>query len=131
MDKKKYDLILLLDVIEHLYDPWGLLDFLSNWLSPDGVIVLSVPNAGNIYVVNKLLRDRFVYDERGLLDKTHIRFFTLKTIEHLAEITHYKIVEKYMRMGRMNIKQKLFDLFTFKRLKKLFVVQYIVFFKRK
>lgn len=131
LDKKKYNLILILDVIEHLYDPWGLLNFLQDWLDPDGVIVLSIPNAGNIYVVNKLLRDRFLYDEGGLLDKTHIRFFTLKTIQHLADTTKYNIVDTYFKKGNMDTKSRLLDLFTFKFLKKLFVVQYIVFLKKK
>ncbi|MCX6295593.1 MAG: class I SAM-dependent methyltransferase [Bacteroidetes bacterium] len=129
LDKKKYDLILILDVIEHLYDPWGLLNFLRDWLSPDGVIVLSIPNAGNIYVVNKLLRDKFLYDEGGLLDKTHIRFFTLKTIQHLAETTGYMIKDTYFKRGSMDLKSKILNILTFGLLKKMFVVQYIVIIK--
>ena len=130
LDKKKYDLILILDVIEHLYDPWGLLNFLRDWLSPDGVIVLSIPNAGNIYVVNKLLRDKFLYDEGGLLDKTHIRFFTLKTIQHLAETKGYMIKDTYFKRGSVDLKSKLLNIFTFGLLKKIFVVQYIVMIKK-
>jgi 2-polyprenyl-3-methyl-5-hydroxy-6-metoxy-1,4-benzoquinol methylase len=130
LEKKKYDLILILDVIEHLYDPWGLLDFLTDWLSPDGIIVLSIPNAGNIYVVNKLVRDRFLYDEGGLLDKTHIRFFTLKTIHDMFERTKYSILDTYYKRGSMDLKSKLLNVLTFGLLKKMFVVQYIVIIKK-
>jgi 2-polyprenyl-3-methyl-5-hydroxy-6-metoxy-1,4-benzoquinol methylase len=130
LDKKKYDLILILDVIEHLYDPWGLLNFLRDWLTADGIIVLSIPNAGNIYVVNKLIRDRFLYDEGGLLDKTHIRFFTLKTIQHLVETTKYKILDTYFKRGSMDFKSKVLNVFTFGGFKKMFVVQYIVIIKK-
>ncbi|MGZ4056624.1 MAG: class I SAM-dependent methyltransferase [Bacteroidia bacterium] len=129
-DKKKYDLILILDVIEHLYDPWGLLNFLRDWLTPDGVIVLSIPNAGNLYVVNKLVRDKFLYDEGGLLDKTHIRFFTLKTIQHMVETTKYKILDTYFKRGSMDSKSKILNALTLGSLKKMFVVQYIVIIKK-
>jgi 2-polyprenyl-3-methyl-5-hydroxy-6-metoxy-1,4-benzoquinol methylase len=130
LDKRKYDLILILDVIEHLYDPWGLLNFLRDWLSPDGIIVMSIPNAGNIYVVNKLVRDRFLYDEGGLLDKTHIRFFTLRTIQHLVETTKYEILNTYFKRGNMDTKSKILNIFTLGLLKKMFVVQYIVIVKK-
>lgn len=73
----KFDLILLLDVLEHLVDPWTFLRHLKDkYLAVDGKIIISLPNARHFSLVLPLLRGRFDYVERGLLDKSHLRFFT-------------------------------------------------------
>ena len=73
----KFDLILLLDVLEHFVDPWGFLSRLINsHLSEGGKVIVSLPNARHFSMVGPLLCGRFDYVERGILDKTHLRFFT-------------------------------------------------------
>ena len=73
----KFDLILLLDVLEHLVDPWSFLVLLKEkYLAEDGRIIISLPNARHFSLVLPLLLGRFDYLERGVLDKTHLRFFT-------------------------------------------------------
>ncbi len=75
----EFDLILLLDVLEHLVDPWGFLlklNSLSNYLSKKGKFIISLPNARHFNLVLPLLAGSFEYVERGILDKTHLRFFT-------------------------------------------------------
>lgn len=73
----KFDLILLLDVLEHLVDPWGVLKKLKEeCLADGGKIIVSLPNARHFSLVLPLLFGRFTYTERGILDKTHLRFFT-------------------------------------------------------
>ncbi|MDO9424799.1 MAG: class I SAM-dependent methyltransferase [Methylobacter sp.] len=73
----KFNLILLLDVLEHLVDPWTLLKRLKEeHLAVDGKIIISLPNARHFSLVLPLLVGRFDYVERGILDKTHLRFFT-------------------------------------------------------
>jgi 2-polyprenyl-3-methyl-5-hydroxy-6-metoxy-1,4-benzoquinol methylase len=73
----KFDLILILDVLEHLVDPWSFLIRLKEkCLAEDGRVIISVPNARHFALVLPLLRGRFDYLERGILDKTHLRFFT-------------------------------------------------------
>lgn len=76
----EFDLILLLDVLEHLVDPWGfLLKLKSNYLSEKGKVIISLPNARHFGLVLPLLAGSFDYMESGILDKTHLRFFTKKS----------------------------------------------------
>lgn len=82
---ERFDLILCLDVLEHLYDPWSLIEKLSGLLSPGGRLVASIPNIRHISVlVPLLLQGEWTYSERGILDKTHLRFFTKKSAIHLV-----------------------------------------------
>jgi 2-polyprenyl-3-methyl-5-hydroxy-6-metoxy-1,4-benzoquinol methylase len=73
---KTIDTVLLLDVLEHMYNPWALLQFLAQHLSPDAQIIISLPNVANIGVVLDLSAGFWHYKKSGLLDITHVRFFT-------------------------------------------------------
>ena len=55
--------------------------FLTEYLKPNGIIYLSVPNIANIYIRSSLLFGRFNYTDKGILDRTHLRFFTLYTLK--------------------------------------------------
>jgi len=73
----RYDLILALDVLEHLSQPQAVLDALVERLAPGGSVIVSVPNVAHVAVAADLLfRRRFRYVEEGILDATHLRFFT-------------------------------------------------------
>jgi 2-polyprenyl-3-methyl-5-hydroxy-6-metoxy-1,4-benzoquinol methylase len=76
---RKFDVIVLADILEHLRQPLSVLIHLRNFLSNTGRFVISVPNVANIYVRWSLLLGRFEYADRGILDETHLRFFTLNT----------------------------------------------------
>jgi methionine biosynthesis protein MetW len=80
-----YDAIVLADVIEHLRAPEDALRGLLPKLRPSGCVVLSVPNVAHWSVRLSLLRGRFRYEETGLLDRTHLRFFTRETLRELIE----------------------------------------------
>ncbi len=82
-----FDCIVFADVLEHLRDPWGALKRYLQWLKPGGEVVVSIPNVRNIALIyNVLLRGRWRYEESGLLDRTHLRFFTRADIlEMLAD----------------------------------------------
>jgi len=79
-----YDLILLGDVLEHLRSPRAILEKLARQLNPGGKILISLPNVANIWVRLNLLIGRFNYSRVGILDETHLRFFTLKSARQLA-----------------------------------------------
>lgn len=73
-----FDAMVFGDVLEHLRDPHRLLRTLRPWLADDGALVCSVPNVGHWSVVLPLLvQDRWHYEDAGLLDRTHVHFFTL------------------------------------------------------
>lgn len=78
--KKSFDYIVCGDILEHLYDPLSITENLKEFLADDGHMVISLPNIAHGSVKLSLLEDDFTYNELGLLDKTHIRFFTRKTI---------------------------------------------------
>jgi methionine biosynthesis protein MetW len=81
-ERGSFDAMVFGDVLEHLHDPHRLLRVLRPWLSDDGALVLSVPNVGHWSVVLPLLtEDRWPYADAGLLDRTHVHFFTLNEAE--------------------------------------------------
>ena len=73
-----FDVILCLDVLEHMVNPWGAVDRLvSRYLKRGGVLIVSLPNVRHYSVVLPLLfKGRWDYEDAGLLDRTHLRFFT-------------------------------------------------------
>lgn len=84
-----FDCILCADVLEHLRDPWAVLAKLRRLLAPDGVLIASIPNIRHARVLAKIIFDRFEYEPSGILDWTHLRFFTRHTIEQLFASTGY------------------------------------------
>jgi 2-polyprenyl-3-methyl-5-hydroxy-6-metoxy-1,4-benzoquinol methylase len=94
LDGQRFDRVLLLDVLEHLRSPEMILRQAQEVLKRQGLLIVSLPNIANIYVRLTLLFGRFDYAERGLLDKTHVRFFTRKTARRLIESNGYTIVEE-------------------------------------
>jgi SAM-dependent methyltransferase len=80
----KFDALVFGDVLEHLRDPVRLLRTLLPALADGGVLVLSIPNVKHWTVLYPLLvKDRWTYEDAGLLDRTHVRFFTGATIAEL------------------------------------------------
>ncbi len=86
------DAIVLADVLEHLRDATALLRLVRAALVPGGYAFISVPNIANITVRLGLLFGIFEYRERGILDNTHLRFYTLRTIRRDVENAGFRIV---------------------------------------
>jgi len=79
--KEYFDYIIAADVLEHLYDPWSLIDKLRIYLKKGGYIVASLPNIRNWKILKGLvLKGQWEYSHDGVLDDTHLRFFTKKSI---------------------------------------------------
>ena len=76
-----FDTIIAADVIEHLVDPWHELRRWTGWVVPGGQLVISVPNLRYFRLVSSLVQGRFDYsDEGGLMDRTHLRWFTRRSL---------------------------------------------------
>lgn len=86
------DAFLLADILEHLPRPTRLLDLVREALRPDGRVFLSVPNVANITVRLGLLLGRWDYTDRGILDRTHLRFYTRKTILRELEMSGFETI---------------------------------------
>lgn len=100
LKKDYFDCIICADVIEHLEDPEGFLRRYRPYLKKDGFIVLSIPNVQFYHIILSLIFGRWEYQERGIMDKTHLRFFTLGSINQLMAKTGFK-VEKVIRRYRL------------------------------
>ncbi len=82
---RSLDLVLCLDVLEHLVDPWAVVARVSPLLAPGGRLIVSVPNVRNWKFLWRLaVHGDFRYRAAGLLDRTHLRFFTHQTAAELA-----------------------------------------------
>ncbi|MGE5554073.1 MAG: glycosyltransferase [Betaproteobacteria bacterium] len=86
-----FDCIVLADVLEHLRNPQAVLEKLRASLTEDGLIVASIPNVGHWSVLRGLLEGRWQYENAGILDRTHLRFFTRQTILHLFNEAGFKV----------------------------------------
>jgi len=93
--EKYFDVIIFADILEHLKDPQAVLLKLKKYLRKDGYILCSIPNIAHIYIRLNLLLGKWEYRDAGILDRTHLRFFTRKTAIKLIEQAGYKIVEIY------------------------------------
>jgi predicted TPR repeat methyltransferase len=87
------DAIVLADVLEHLRDPDTALALVRRSLRDDGRVFISVPNIANITVRVGLLLGIFEYRDRGILDHTHLRFYTKHTIRRDVEKAGFRIIE--------------------------------------
>lgn len=81
----RVDCLVYGDVLEHLLDPWKLLAAHRALLAPGGKVVASIPNVQHWSLLEHLLRGHWTYADHGLLDDTHLRFFTLESIGALFE----------------------------------------------
>jgi 2-polyprenyl-3-methyl-5-hydroxy-6-metoxy-1,4-benzoquinol methylase len=78
-----FDCIIYGDVLEHLIDPWTVLRRHRPLLAPGGSILCSIPNIQHHAALRQILRGDFQYRARGLLDETHLRFFTYATVSKM------------------------------------------------
>jgi len=82
---RRFDRILLMDILEHLEKPEALLEQCHEMMAPQSRLLVSVPNVANFTVRLSLLFGRFEYAARGILDRTHLRFYTRRTARRLLE----------------------------------------------
>ena len=87
------DLVLLLDVLEHMYHPWRALENLRCSLATNATVLASIPNARCLAFLDQVAAGSFKYAPYGLFDVTHIRFFTLSNIKSMFNECGYDIVD--------------------------------------
>jgi 2-polyprenyl-3-methyl-5-hydroxy-6-metoxy-1,4-benzoquinol methylase len=87
-----YDVVVLGDVLEHLATPDVILQKLVNLQAPGSAFIISVPNVANLWVRLNLLLGKFDYADRGILDRTHLHFFTRKTLFALLKNAGLEII---------------------------------------
>lgn len=103
-DHRRFDTIVCADVLEHLIDPWAFMASVTRCLTPGGTFIASIPNVRHFTTLFQLaICGRWPHRERGIHDRTHLRFFTLRTIQELLEganliidsiSTNYRLIER-------------------------------------
>jgi len=86
-----FDVTVYADILEHIKRPDLLLTKFKKYLAPNGYVVASIPNVARFSTRIGLLFGKFKYEDAGIIDITHLRFFTLKTAKQLFKTTLYKI----------------------------------------
>jgi len=124
---KKFDVILLLDVLEHLLDPWIVLKKLvEDNLNVNGSIIVSLPNIRHYSALFPLFfKGEWTYQKSGILDKTHFRFFTKKSCIELFAQSGLKVKRTILVPVDISLKQKLFNVLTFGLFRNLLAQRYI------
>lgn len=91
--KRKYDYIVFADVLEHLVNPWDAIVNVSKMLNKDGAIIISLPNIAHLDIIRALINNEFNYTKWGILDKTHLRFFTPSSFKDMIDniASNYKV----------------------------------------
>jgi len=91
--EEKFDYIIFGDVLEHLHNPQEIIRFCKERLTDQGRIIASIPNLMHISVMQQLLNGRFQYEDTGLLDRSHIHFFTYYQILLMFQEEQYTVEE--------------------------------------
>jgi 2-polyprenyl-3-methyl-5-hydroxy-6-metoxy-1,4-benzoquinol methylase len=105
------DLVLCLDVLEHLANPQRLLRHLVHAMLPHGTVIISLPNIAHLSVSLRLLVGRFEYEDAGILDRTHLRFFVRESAIALANEAGL-IAHRGIRTGLGGPRTRLLDILT-------------------
>lgn len=123
-----FDCIVAGDVLEHLQDPWGVVDRLRPCLKPGGCFIASVPNIRNWRILKSLLlAGRWEYAPSGLLDRTHLRFFTKRSLAALFEHAYFRVEQIVPRFVFWpGSKAKIFNRLTFGWFEEFLTSQYLI-----
>jgi 2-polyprenyl-3-methyl-5-hydroxy-6-metoxy-1,4-benzoquinol methylase len=126
-DLGRFDLILALDVLEHLRDPWAVLATLRQTvLAPGGVVIVSVPNVAHYSVTVPLaFGGRFTYAEDGLLDRTHLRFFDEDGARGLMAAAGLTVTDG-VATGFAGLRQTLAQKLSFGLLQRYITMQFVM-----
>ncbi len=127
---RSFDCIIFADLLEHLVDPWTALKRFVERLAPDGVVVASLPNVRHYTTIRTLLfQGYWPYRDRGIHDRTHLRFFTLRNIRELfvsSGLTIRKVDRNYRIIERPHRLNRVAPMLALPLLRELFAFQYLV-----
>ncbi len=108
----EFDYVVCGDILEHLKDPYTVLTKIHSWLKPGGMILVCLPNVRSYRVLTKLVFfGEWEYVSAGILDRTHLRFFTRRSAERMLRDAYFDVVDTKVLVE--GVKKKVFNAFTF------------------
>ncbi len=117
-----FDAAILSEVLEHLVDPWKVVSRISPLIRKGGLIMASSPNISHYRVISMLLHGKWNLANSGVMDRTHLRWFTPESFKQMFEVAGFQIIS-LGQVAPITWKSKIANALTFKFLKHLFVVQ--------
>lgn len=121
----QFDALVISEVVEHLADPWTTVERLARCVRPGGQLLASSPNIAHWKIILELLNGRFEYKEAGMMDRTHLRWFTPDSYQALFEEAGFRI-ETISSMRAAGWRGRLFNRLTGDRYRHLFMGQVVV-----
>lgn len=122
-----FDVIVLNDVLEHVIQPDALLERIRPLLTDEGVVVASIPNVRHFFnVVDLVLHGRWDYTDEGILDRTHLRFFTRSSMKRMFQEAGYRVDRMEGINATGSLKFKLVNLLTLGRWADMKYLQFAV-----
>lgn len=132
-----FDIIICADVLEHLVDPWSIIDKVSRCLKKDGLLIVSIPNIREWKTLGKVIfQGDFSYQSSGgIMDKTHLRFFCKKNIYQMLNTpvlsTIYCKPNFMLKVVPEGKKRRIFNLLTFRLFEDFLAIQYLFIARKK
>ena len=126
-----FDVIICGDVLEHLINPKMVLEKIKKFLKPDGILIASIPNFRQIFILYKIfIKGDFSYTSAGILDETHLRFFCKKNIIELFQKSGWKIEKIVSNCNLIGKTTKLINKITFNIFDEFLAAQYYIIAKK-
>lgn len=121
----QFDALIISEVLEHLTDPWTTLARLATCLKPGAIIFASSPNVAHWKVIQALIQGRFAYQDKGVMDRTHLRWFTPASYRALVEGAGLEVVS-LEPVTPLRPKAKVINSLTGGRFRHLFMTQMMI-----
>jgi 2-polyprenyl-3-methyl-5-hydroxy-6-metoxy-1,4-benzoquinol methylase len=126
-----FDVMIMGDVLEHLRDPWATLARLISYLGRQGFLIITFPNISYWRIAwNLVFHDRFHYESWGILDSTHLRFFTRKSLTQYLEELNFQVL-KAAPAQPIRRKSRAFNWISFRKFEHILVFQYVLVAQKK
>ena len=110
LEDNYFDCIFALDILEHLTNPDDVLIKLKSKIKSNGTLIVSIPNISHYSIIISLIKQKWIYADSGILDRTHLRFFTPQSFKSFANKNGWQIIVKQPINSYIGIKGQIFNL---------------------